>query len=312
MNIHSISMIALLAVQSLSLSACGGAGADTTGSTSGTGRADSTSSAGGSKLALEVFTSTEETYLVDSTILSGEESVVVIDAQFTRSNAERLADKIVATGKKLTTIFITHAHPDHAFGLEILKKRFPAAHAVARPDVVTELAASWQAKTDQWKPVYKDDLTDTMVLPEPFTADTIDLDGHTLKILGPMQGDVSPSYAVHVPELHAVIAGDIVYNGTHVWLADTTPEQRAPWLETLKQIEALSPEIVVAGHKDPSLADGIAALTQTSAYIEDFVKSAGESKTAAELEQKMLGLHGSLKLPVILKYSAGAAFAGAH
>ncbi|MCX7172150.1 MAG: MBL fold metallo-hydrolase [Proteobacteria bacterium] len=52
-------------------------------------------------------------FSVNSAIVMGEKDAVLIDAQFTMSAAHRLVADILETGKRLTTIYITHWHPDH-------------------------------------------------------------------------------------------------------------------------------------------------------------------------------------------------------
>ena len=49
-----------------------------------------------------------------------------------RANAQ-LADWIAASERRLSTIYITHGHPDHFFGLKLLRDPFPEARALATP-----------------------------------------------------------------------------------------------------------------------------------------------------------------------------------
>ena len=265
-------------------------------------------SAAAAPLKLDVFTADEAGFYVNSTILSGDKEAIVVDAQFTRSQATLLGDRIAKSGKTLTTIYITHAHPDHTFGLEILKKRFPNARVLARPVVVAEMKATGPGKIAQWKPVFKDDLTDTLVDAEPYDADTLTLEGNEIRILGPLQGDAEHMYPVYVPELAAVIAADTAFYRVHPWLADDGLAQRTAWIGALKELAALKPTIVVAGHKKPALADSPEVLTETVAYIEEFDRVVAASKTAEETEQKMLAKYGEFALPIILNISSQSAF----
>ncbi|GAA3833637.1 MBL fold metallo-hydrolase [Streptomyces chiangmaiensis] len=59
---------------------------------------------------------------VTAKLITGERNAVLIDALMTVS---RLADWVAANGKSLTTVFLTHGHGDHWFGLDTLLERFP-------------------------------------------------------------------------------------------------------------------------------------------------------------------------------------------
>ena len=58
-----------------------------------------------------------------------------------RANAQ-LADWIAASERRLSTIYITHGHPGHFFGLKLLRDRFPEARALAMPQVVDAMQAA--------------------------------------------------------------------------------------------------------------------------------------------------------------------------
>src|SRR5437867_6788374 len=74
-----------------------------------------------------------------STLIYGARDAVLVDAFMTVRQATALADWVAARGKNLTTIYITHGHGDHWFGLGTLLERFPKAKAVATPNAVKEM-----------------------------------------------------------------------------------------------------------------------------------------------------------------------------
>jgi metal-dependent hydrolase (beta-lactamase superfamily II) len=118
-------------------------------------------------LHLKVITSSPEGFWATSTLVEGEKDAVLIDAQFTLSDAHRLAAEVLESRKNLTTIYITHFHPDHYFGLTVLKEAFPRAKIVALPAVIDGMTETWEEHVKTWKPMYGDNLTDSPLIPEP-------------------------------------------------------------------------------------------------------------------------------------------------
>ncbi|MDB4982990.1 MAG: beta-lactamase domain protein [Myxococcales bacterium] len=264
-----------------------------------------------SKLSVQVVTASPQGFLVNSALVSGEKDVVVIDGQLTLADGHRLVAAILDSKKTLTTVYVTHWHPDHYFGLVALKQAFPKAKIVAQPATVADIKKTWAAKVKQWSPMFGDNLTAKPVIPTALTGNTITLEGQTLEIHGPVQGDAESGSYVWIPSIKALITGDNTYQGTFVWTAETNAESRKGWLKTLDEMQALKPEIVVAGHKDPKLKDDASAIEATRAYLKDFDVVAASSKSAEELETKMKAKYPKLAMDIVLHIGAGAQFPAA-
>lgn len=261
-----------------------------------------------SALELEVFAAGPAGFHATSTLIKGEKSAILVDAQFTLSEAHRLAAQILESGKTLKTVVITHAHPDHYFGLEVILQQFPNATVVAAPEVAEQMKLLGPQKLAQWKPLYGNNLTSTPLSAAPLAQTFLELDGERIELLDLLPGEIEHSTALYIPSLKAVIAGDLAYNGVHVWLAETNATRRGNWLTNLKRIAALNPKIVVAGHKVPGRADTAAVLTETAAYIDAFVSALTVSKNPEELVAKVKEKVGSQALPIILEIAAKAVF----
>src|ERR1041384_8528941 len=105
------------------------------------------------KLQLKVHHGPGQTgYDVNSTIISGEKDMLVIDPQFSLSEAHRLAAEILESKKNLVTIYVTHPHPDHLFGLAVLHQAFPSARIVALPATVNAAKTGWPGRQMFWLP----------------------------------------------------------------------------------------------------------------------------------------------------------------
>ena len=115
--------------------------------------------------------------------------MLLIDAQFSLRRRHRLAAEILESGKQLTTIYITHPHPDHLFGLAVLKQAFPQARILALPQTAAAVATAWPSRQKFWAPTYGNNIPGPEpVLPEPLTTPVLTLEGHEFPVTGPVGG----------------------------------------------------------------------------------------------------------------------------
>jgi glyoxylase-like metal-dependent hydrolase (beta-lactamase superfamily II) len=258
-----------------------------------------------------VFTASEPGFLVTSTLVSGEKEAVLVDAQFTLSDAHRLIATILESKKTLTTVYVTHWHPDHYFGLVAIKQAFPKAKLVTLPATITGIKKSWQGKVKQWGPMYGANLTAQPAIPGPVGGKALTLEGQTLEIHGGVQGDSPDNSYVWIPSIKTVITGDIVYQGVHPWTAETDAAARQAWLKSLDELAALGATTVIAGHKDPKLKDDASGIEATRGYLKAFDQALAASKTADELETKLKAKYPGLALPIVAHFGAAAQFPAA-
>lgn len=234
-------------------------------------------------LTLKVITSSEASLYTNFTLVMGEKDAVLIDAPFTRSDAHRLVAEILDAGKRLKYIYVTHDHPDHFFNVEVIAENFPEAEVISAPTVVDDIWRSIPFKLKRWGPMLGHNGPRHPNAPKAYEQSWFELEGKRLEILGPMQGDHQHATAIYIPSLQTLVAGDIVFNGIHVWLGECLPEQRETWIKSLDELAKLNPKVVIAGHKLPHLADDPAALQFTRDYIVEFGRAVDQSKTSADL-----------------------------
>lgn len=259
-------------------------------------------------LKVQTLVGSPSGFNVVSTLVLGEKEAVLIDAQFTRADAHRLAAQILESGRTLKLVYVTHAHPDHYWGLEVLHAAFPEARFLARPEVVREIRAALPGKLRQWKPVYGANVPEQPIVPEAMEGSRLQLEGETLDVHSGLQGDCADNSYVWIPSIKAVVAGDIVYNRTHLWLLDAPKaEARKAWMASLDELSALKPEIVVAGHKDPAAGDTPEALAYTRAYLQAFDEALASGATAEQIKARLQArFPGVTALGGVLDMVAGA------
>src|SRR6202049_2512572 len=201
---------------------------------------------------------------ITSTLIFGEYDAVLVDAMGTVAEAEALAGWVALHNRNLQTIYITHAHFDHFYGLSILLDRFPGARAIATPKTVNAMQMSFSPPVERLaRRVFPGQVATKLVAPEPYERDTFTLEGHKLRILAQAHTDSADTTSLYVPSIGLVVAGDVVYNQCHLYVGDTTPESRKNWVAALDRLAALEPSIVVAGHKKPGASDSPSAIEDT-------------------------------------------------
>jgi glyoxylase-like metal-dependent hydrolase (beta-lactamase superfamily II) len=220
-----------------------------------------------------------------------------------------LADAIVATGKTLKAIYITHAHGDHFFGIKVLQDRFPNAKALATPEVVErmKLQVTPDKLNSRWRKLFPNQISDVISVADPMQGDKIDLEGNKLVVAKVGHTDTDETTCLHVPSIGLVVAGDAVYNGIHPFLVESNRQTRLQWIAALDKIDALKPVAVVAGHKIPANDDIPRNVEETRQYIRDFIRLNDATKTPRELYDLMLERYPDRANPGALWSSAAAA-----
>jgi glyoxylase-like metal-dependent hydrolase (beta-lactamase superfamily II) len=234
-----------------------------------------------------------------STLITGATEAVLIDAQYLKDDVRDLGDLIERTGKKLTTIYVTHDHQDHYLGSGPLLERFPGAKYVALPQVIESMKATMEMQTAQWQLLFGDACVAPGPLPDPIEDLTLYVDGSPVNIIEVKQADVHPTSIAHIPEIDVVVAGDSIYNEIHPMLGFATPAEWQDWLETVDVVESLKPRMIAAGHRRPDGDDYAVEqmIAQTRSYIKDFAAAYDVAADADELVAAMAAKypnHGNL------------------
>ena len=225
-----------------------------------------------------------------STLIYGKTDAALVDAFMTETQANALADWVESKGKNLRTIYISHGHGDHWFGLATLLQRFPNAKAFATAGSIAVAQANAGDHREVWETSFPGQVPVKLVMPEELKSN-ITLEGCELVPveLGPT--DTAYTTCLNVPSIELVVAGDAAYNDVHLYLAESDPSKRQEWLAALDKIESLKPRFVVASHKRPENPDDPKIIDETRQYIRNFDRLVQETGTAQELYDKMLALY---------------------
>jgi len=242
-------------------------------------------------------------------LLSGAKEAILIDGGFSLPDGRAVADAIKASGKTLTTIYISQGDPDYYFSLGAIKSAFPSAKVIAASGTIAAIRASVEKKIAIWGPQLKENGPQSLadiVFPEPFDGNALNLEGHAIEI-HPAPGQNNVRY-LWVPSLQAVIGGVMVFSGLHVWTADTpTKESRAAWIKNLDTLAARKPAVVVPGHLAANGALDVSAITYTRDYLLAFEDELAKASDSAALIAAMTRRYPDAGLAPALQIGAKVA-----
>ena len=217
-----------------------------------------------------------------STLIYGREDAVLTDPGLTEDQARVLGDWVAGQGRNVTDIFITHGHGDHWFAAGLLAERF-GARVVATAGTIAQMQSGVATRALLWDKLY------TGIPPSPVTAVTVPgdrftLEGHDLVMVDVGHADTDDNSVLRVPDLGLVVAGDVIYNGVHMYLAQSVVVGGfGPWRDAIDKVEALRPRHIVAGHQNKQLDDdAVRTIAETRQYLDDAERLLRTKTTAVD------------------------------
>jgi glyoxylase-like metal-dependent hydrolase (beta-lactamase superfamily II) len=257
--------------------------------------------------AIKVVTPAGDQFWANSIIIEGTHEVMLVDAQLTKTNAEKVLQAIKATQKPLSIIYITHEHADHFLGLEVFKEVYPRARVLANSNVVDRINKVYQEKIDKWRGILGSDAASHMVVISKYDDNFIRFDDSKIEILKNVQGDTDANTMLWLPGQRTLIAGDVLFNDMHVYTAETDVAARKRWLGSLQKIKELEPAVVIPGHsKVGAPIDATSAVAFTEKYLLIFEQELKKANEPDDLIRAMKENFPSADLSLAIERGAKA------
>lgn len=214
------------------------------------------------------YLSTPWTFSTNSFVIEGPTGLILIDLQFTPSQAERLVEEAERVTKKRTALAVVlHPNPDKFNGVEALQKR--GVRVVTSAQVRGLIPAVYRQRTEAFHSRYAPDWPATEPAPEPFGDRTTELEaGGTRVRLHVLGAGCSEAHIVAEwdgDDGKHVFVGDLVGNGVHGWLELGRTDE---WLARLAEVRALGPRFV---HPGRGATGGLELLERQERYLRDVV-----------------------------------------
>jgi glyoxylase-like metal-dependent hydrolase (beta-lactamase superfamily II) len=210
-------------------------------------------------------------------IVEGPDGVLVVDTAMGPANGERvLAELRELTEQPRVLVTLTHFHPEHGFGAQVLKRAGALVYNRAQAQELADKGEEYVAMFRGFGPAVAEQLEGVELVRPDVVYDgraTIDLGGGTMAELteqGPAhtRGD----QVIFLPRERVLFAGDLVENR----LLPIVPDGdvcASRWIEVLEGLERLAPEIVVPGHGEPA---GTELIAEARDYLVEVRRRVGE------------------------------------
>jgi glyoxylase-like metal-dependent hydrolase (beta-lactamase superfamily II) len=221
-----------------------------------------------SRVAVERFRASDQGAWSNSYLLSAGDDALLFDVFQLRSDAERLAESIEASGKRLGSVWISHAHPDHFLGIDVIVGRFPGVEVLTTPNVVDDLKADGPWMFDLLKEKLGPEAAERLIQPTPIDDWSVRLGDSIIDVVEFGPGECKHHACLHLAESRAFLAADLIYNGAHLYLQEHNLEG---WLTRLDEFDAFvaqhGVQTIYPGHGP---AGGLWLIEATREYLEAF------------------------------------------
>jgi glyoxylase-like metal-dependent hydrolase (beta-lactamase superfamily II) len=245
----------------------------------------------------------------NSTLIYGERDAILVDASQLLSDTHRMIGEIIPMRKKLTHIYVSHFHPDHHFGLQVLQHAFPNARIVALPGVVKDIVFTSSDKVELWAidRFGPDDIPRKTTIPMPLSEPRLILEGEELLVSDDWEGDSLNNSAVWIPCIKAVCATDIAFHDCHLWPIESNVARRAKWRASINKLREFDARIVIPGHCD---AEKVRIMEEVQSdgkrtyddcidwslkYLDNYEEVYNAAKTGAEMVSFMTRFYPDVK-----------------
>jgi glyoxylase-like metal-dependent hydrolase (beta-lactamase superfamily II) len=260
-------------------------------------------------LKFKVFLHSYLGFNSNSTLVYGEKDAVLIDASQLLSDTHRMAAEIITMRKKLTHIYVSHFHPDHHFGLQVLQHTFPEAKIVALPSVVKDIVFTSSDKIELWAidRFGPDDIPRKTTIPMPLHEARLFLEGEEIQFSDDWEGDSINNSVAWIPSINVACATDVAFHDCHLWPIESNVARRIKWRASINKLREFDARIVIPGHCDLKkihLMEEVqenGSLSYTNCidwsiqYLENYEEVYNTAKTASAMVEAMTRLYPDVK-----------------
>ena len=247
------------------------------------------------EVTIHSYMSAPKTSLNTTQIIETKNKLVVVDAQFVRPFAKEAAAYVKSLNKPVERVIISHAHPDHWYGLEFFQE-YPI-YSLKETQQVIEKAGDMMIKGNKVR--MGDMITDSKVVPSHIITEGKEtIDGLEYVFEKVVDAEAGIQLLIKIPELKTVIGQDLFFKDTHLFIGQGAFDGWIKILEELKKDK--NNKYIFVGHGLPTdnsiFGDMIEYLT-TAKEIYSKVDN------GVELKKQLIAKYPDLQAPFMLDIS---------
>jgi len=233
-------------------------------------------------LKIHTYVSPPQGFLVGTQIVEGPTQLIVFDGQLLKPYAEEVARLAAGLGKPVSRIIVSHAHPDHWSGLEVLTARFPQAPVYALPDVAAQITAQGDTMLDGLRRVFGDSVASKKTVPTEMLAEGEQrIDGVRFDFRRVIDAESDVQLLALLPDQKVMLAFDLVFAPTdHVF---TVVPHFDHWIQIIEGLQKLDEyKRIFVGHGLPTGREAYGSTVEYLRKAKEIYRDAPDGKAYAD------------------------------
>src|SRR4051812_27631483 len=205
------------------------------------------------EVRIHSYTAPDTGINVTTQLIETPSRLIAVDGQVAIADADEVVEYAKGLGKPLDRIIVTHEHPDHFQGAA----RFNAPiHALAV--VRDQMAARGDLQDPTGISVPAAEVAPTVLI----TPGTEVIDGVAFVFEAVSGGETADQLLIRLPEHGVLVAQDLVYHKTHVFVGHNDLDR---WKVILQELADPAYDTILPGHGLPA---GQGVLTEMAEYLD--------------------------------------------
>ncbi len=237
------------------------------------------------KTTIHTYISPYEAFANATHIIEGPKYLVLIDPQYLKIYAKEFRKIADGLGKEIAGMIISHAHPDHIFGVDAA---FRDIGVYALPSVINFLKENKDNMIKENKKTMGNKIANNIIIPDyELNVGDVVIDGNLFRYSKIYDAESHETLVIELPELNVLIPQDLVSSGMHLWLT----KDMKHWISILKKLKKNKSTLILSGHGLPIKPNHYNFIIKYLTYANNLIKK----YDSIEIYKKLIKEYPKLK-----------------